>query len=74
MWIYNPMIVAMPIRGSNDNIISLFVFVALYYLMQRKYVVAGFWYGLAVHFKIYPIIYCFVLYFWIDMDYAQLSL
>lgn len=35
--------------------------------------VAGFWYGLAVHFKIYPIIYSFALYFWIDMDYKKLK-
>ena len=34
---------------------------------------AGFWYGLAVHFKIYPIIYSFVFYFFIDMNYAQLN-
>ena len=73
LWIYNPMIIAMPTRGSNDNIISLLIFAALYFLMQRKFVCAGFFYGLAVHFKIYPIIYCFVLYFWIDMDYATLS-
>jgi hypothetical protein len=33
LWIYNPMIVAMPTRGSNDNIISLFLFIALYYMM-----------------------------------------
>ena len=68
MWIYNPMIIAMPCRGSNDNIVSLFLFLAIWFLMKRQYVPAGFFYGLAVHFKIYPIIYCFVLYFWIDMD------
>jgi len=73
LWVYNPMIVAMPCRGSNDNIISLFIFIALYYLLQRKFIIAGFWYGLAVHFKIYPIIYSFVLYFWIDMDYKKLK-
>ena len=66
------MVIAMPTRGSNDNIISLLLFVTLYFLMQRKFVIAGLFYGLAVHFKIYPIIYCFVLYFWIDMDYAAL--
>jgi len=62
------MIIAMPTRGSNDNIISLLLFTALYALLQKKYVMAGFFYGLSVHFKIYPIIYCFVLYFFIDMD------
>ena len=73
LWIYNPMIVAMPTRGSNDNIISLFLFIGLYFLLQKRFVVAGFFYGLAVHFKIYPIIYCFVLYFFIDMDRAMIA-
>lgn len=68
LWVFNPMIIAMPTRGSNDNIISLLLFTALYALLQKKYVMAGFFYGLSVHFKIYPIIYCFVLYFFIDMD------
>jgi phosphatidylinositol glycan class M len=34
LWIYNPMIVAMPCRGSNDNIISLLLFIAIYYLLH----------------------------------------
>ena len=56
LWLFNPMIIGLSSRGSNDNIISLLVFVALYYLLNKKYVAAGFWYGLSVHFKIYPII------------------
>lgn len=67
------MIVAMPTRGSNDNIISLLLFIALYYMLSRRFIIAGFFYGLSVHFKIYPIIYSFVFYFWIDMDMTKLA-
>jgi phosphatidylinositol glycan class M len=73
LWVYNPMIVVMPCRGSNDNVVSLLLFVALYALLSRRYILAGLFYGLSVHFKIYPIIYSFVLYFWIDMDYSKLA-
>jgi GPI mannosyltransferase 1 subunit M len=73
LMLYDPVIAILPCRGSNDNIVSLLIFLALYYLHKRQYIVAGFWYGLAVHFKIYPIIYSFALYFWIDMDYQKLK-
>lgn len=62
----------MSTRGSNDNIIVMLVFGTLYYLLNRQYFVAGLWYGLSVHFKIYPIIYCFVFYLFIDCDRAAL--
>ena len=67
------MIVGMPTRGSNDNIISLLIFIALYFLLKRQYILAGLSYGLSVHFKIYPIIYSFALYFFIDMDRSLIA-
>jgi GPI mannosyltransferase 1 subunit M len=67
-WIYNPVTVGMSTRGSNDNIIALLVFASLYFLLKKWYVTAGLVYGLSVHFKIYPIIYCIPFYFFIDCD------
>ena len=58
----------MSTRGSNDNIIAMLVYITLYYLLKKEYVKAAFWYGLSVHFKIYPIIYSFVFYLFIDLD------
>lgn len=67
-WIYNPITIFMSSRGSNDNIIALLVYLSLYFLLKRDYIKAGLVYGLSVHFKIYPIIYCIPLYFYIDCD------
>ena len=67
-WLYNPIVIIMSTRGSNDNIIIMLVFITLHYLIKKQYVVAGLWYGLSVHFKIYPIIYSFVFFLFIDID------
>lgn len=69
----NPLIIAMPCRGSNDNLISLLVFVGIYFVLKQQYVLGGFFYGLSVHFKIYPIIYCFPLYFFIDCNRSLIA-
>ena len=67
-WVLNPVAIFMCTRGSNDNITALLVYVTLYYILKREYSMAGFFYGLSVHFKIYPIIYCIPFYFYIDCD------
>ena len=64
----NPLILALSTRGSNDNTISLLVYITFYFLLKRQYFLAGLFYGLSVHFKIYPIIYSIVFYFYIDCD------
>jgi phosphatidylinositol glycan class M len=66
---FNPLTVNLSTRGSNDNIISLLVFISIYYLLKRQYVLSGIFYGLSVHFKIYPIIYAAALYLFIDADF-----
>lgn len=67
-WVLNPLILALSTRGSNDNTISLLVFLTFYFLLKKQYVLAGVFYGLSVHFKIYPIVYSIVFYFYIDCD------
>lgn len=72
-WIYNPITIFMCTRGSNDNIIALLVYVTIYFILKKNYVTAGYFYGLSVHFKIYPIIYCIPFYFFIDCDKMALQ-
>lgn len=40
----------------------------MYFLVQKYYITSALFYGLSVHFKIYPIIYALPLYFYIDCD------
>lgn len=66
--IQNPITVALSTRGSNDNIIIMLVYGTIFFLLKRRYVLAGLMYGLSVHFKIYPIIYSIPFYLFIDCD------
>ena len=72
-WTFSPLTIIMSTRGSNDNIITLLVFSSVFLLLRRWYVLAGIFYGLSIHFKIYPIMYCFVFYFFIDCDRALIA-
>jgi len=63
----------MSTRGSNDNTIALLVFLSVWLVLKRWYLIGGFFFGLSIHFKIYPIIYSFVLYFFIDTDTAMIA-
>ena len=62
----------MSTRGSNDNIITMLVFATLHFLIKKQYVMAALVYGFSVHFKIYPIIFSFVFFLFIDHDPAKI--
>lgn len=49
-------------RGSSDIIITVLIFLTLYYMVKGDIIRSGIFYGLVVHFKIYPIVYCFLFY------------
>lgn len=72
-WMLNPLVINLSTRGSNDNIISLLVFIAVYYLLKKQYVLSAIFYGLSVHFKIYPIIYSIPFYLFIDADFGLIQ-
>lgn len=57
IWLLNPLAINVSTRGSADTIISAMVLATMYLVMKRRLVFAGIVFGLAVHFKIYPIIY-----------------
>eukprot|EP01112_Ceratiomyxa_fruticulosa_P014435 TRINITY_DN4131_c0_g1_i1.p1 TRINITY_DN4131_c0_g1~~TRINITY_DN4131_c0_g1_i1.p1 ORF type:complete len:416 (+),score=35.81 TRINITY_DN4131_c0_g1_i1:189-1436(+) len=65
-WIFNPFSINVSTRGNAEALVSLLVLLCLYYLFNKKYILSGFFFGLSVHFKIYPIIYSLPMFLFID--------
>jgi hypothetical protein len=57
LWLYNPFTVTISTRGSCDSLATVMLLAVLLMLMQGQRLLPALLYGLAVHFRIYPIVY-----------------
>ncbi|KAJ1927838.1 GPI mannosyltransferase 1 [Tieghemiomyces parasiticus] len=57
IWLWNPMVANISTRGNAESLMGLLVLGTLYLLGLGHHRAAAIVYGLAVHFKIYPILY-----------------
>ncbi len=67
-WFMNIMSILMSTRGSADTIISSLVLLTIYLVIKKNYLAAGLIFGLAIHFKVYPIILSLLVYLYIGWD------
>lgn len=63
-WTFNPFTMTISSRGNAESFQMLLVLLSILFVMQRRLLLAGIFYGFSVHFKLYPIIYAlpFLLY------------
>jgi len=66
LWVLYPLSIIISTRGSADSLIVMLSLLALYLIICEKYILGAVVFGLAVHFKIYPIIYAVPLFLFID--------
>lgn len=57
VWLYNPLIIAVSSRGNADSIVVALVLLTLCFYQEGLFLLCGLALGLAIHFKIYPIIF-----------------
>lgn len=62
-WFYNPITIAISSRGNAESLMAFLVLAFIYLLNAKSYILAGIMYGIAIHFKIYPVIYGLALFF-----------
>ena len=62
LWLYNPLVMNVSTRGSAESVIVTTVLLTIRLYQQKVFILTGLVYGLAIHLKIYPIIYCLTLY------------
>lgn len=66
LWIFNPLTIQVSTRGSSDTLVVFLIYWMLYLIKKENYTLSALIYGFVVHLRIYPIIYCLPLYFFID--------
>ncbi|CRG85411.1 GPI mannosyltransferase I, putative [Plasmodium relictum] len=69
LWILNPFVIVISIRGNADCIPCLLVLITVFFIYQKKIFLSSIFYGLAVNFKIYPIIYSLPLMLYLNKNY-----
>lgn len=56
-WLFNPFVANISTRGSAESLLGLIILMFMFLLQQDRLDVSAIVFGLAVHFKLYPIIY-----------------
>ena len=69
VWLFHPFSINVSTRGNADAVIGLLVLWSLYLLLTKRVVLSAIVYGLAVHFKIYPIVYALALLVFLDDNF-----
>ncbi|XP_030943901.1 GPI mannosyltransferase 1 isoform X2 [Quercus lobata] len=57
VWLFNPFTFTIGTRGNCEPVVCAMVLWVLLCLMNGRVLQAAFWFGLLVHFRIYPVIY-----------------
>ncbi|VTZ67707.1 GPI mannosyltransferase 1, putative [Plasmodium chabaudi chabaudi] len=71
LWLLNPLVITISLRGNADCIPCLLVLLTVLFIYQKKIYLSAFFYGLSVNFKIYPIIYALPLMLYLNKNYLN---
>ncbi|MED6123697.1 hypothetical protein PIB30_051614 [Stylosanthes scabra] len=68
-WLFNPFTFTIGTRGNCEPVVCAMILWIIICLMKGNVLQSAFWYGLIVHFRIYPIIYAIPMVLILDPDF-----
>jgi len=71
LWLFNPFVINVSTRGNNESFVSLLILATAYFVLKDRIFLSSICYGLAVHMRMYPIIYAIPLFFFVGRRYLN---
>ncbi|KAI9294609.1 hypothetical protein K502DRAFT_316712 [Neoconidiobolus thromboides FSU 785] len=70
-WLYNPIVANISTRGNAESLLICIILAFVFAFLKNRFFLGSILYGLAVHFKIYPIIYSIPLLYFLNDHYPK---
>lgn len=72
IWLLNPMVITISTRGSSESLLTSVILLSTY-LLSKNVILSGLILGVAIHLKIYPVIYIPTYLLYIDSQQSLLK-
>ena len=69
LWLLNPLTATVSSRGNAESLLAVLVLLTLYLVMCKQVILSAVVFGLAVHMKIFPLMYSLPLFLLLDESY-----
>ena len=71
LWLLNPLTATVSSRGNAESLLAVLVLLTLYLIMCQRVYLAAIVLGLAIHMKVFPVIYSLPMFLFIDENFAE---
>lgn len=71
LWLLNPLTATVSSRGNAESVLAVLVLSTLYLIMCQRLYLSAVFLGLAIHVKIFPVIYCLPMFLFIDENFME---